>query len=134
MTVEPRDVLMAVNAAFSRRDAAAMVALYAPDAVVADHREGGLGRWQGHDELLAYYAGICDTARELREELAVVGDQGDVLVADCLFTARLSDDGPAAEFSLGYGLVVTIRDGLVQQIDLYADAAAAQAAAMPETS
>jgi ketosteroid isomerase-like protein len=125
---------MTVNAAFSRRDAAAMVALYAPDAVVVDHRQGGLGRWQGHEELLAYYAGICDTARELREDLEVVADGGDVLIADCLFTARLSDDGSAEEFSLGYALAVTIRDGLVQRIDLYSDATAAQAAAMPETS
>lgn len=134
MTGSAREVLMMVNAAFSRRDAPAMIALYAPDAVVADHREGGLGRWQGREELLAYYAGICDSARELREELELVEDRGDVLIADCLFTARLSDDGPAEEFSLGYGLVATIRDGLIQRIDLYADGAAAQAAPTPDTS
>ena len=125
---------MAVNAAFCRRDAGAMVALFAPDATVVDNREGGLGRWTGRDELLAYYAGICDSAQELREELEIVGDRGDVLIADCLFTARLSDDGPAAEFSLPYGLVVTVRDELIQRIDLYQDGAAAQAAATPATS
>jgi ketosteroid isomerase-like protein len=131
--VQPLEVLKAVNAAFCRQDAAAMVALFSDDAVVADHRQGGLGRWQGREELLAYYTGICEAARELRERLDVVEDRGDVIVADCLFTARLSEDGPAEEVSLGYGLVATIADGLIRRIDLYQDGAAAQAA-MPETS
>lgn len=133
--MEPRAVLLAVNAAFSRRDAPAMVALFAPGAKVTDHREGGLGSWQGHDELLAYYAGICDSARELREDLEVVAEHGDVVVADCVFNARLSEDGPPEEFVLSYGLVVVVRDGLVEQIGIHRDAAAAQAAAStPETS
>src|SRR5947208_10834799 len=87
--VQPRDVLIAVNAAFSRRDAAAMVERFAPDAVVTDHRQGGLGSWRGHDELQAYYAGICDSARELREDMQIVSERGDVVIADCALTARL---------------------------------------------
>jgi ketosteroid isomerase-like protein len=131
--VQPLEVLKAVNAAFCRQDAAAMVALFSDDAIVADHRQGGLGRWQGRQELLAYYTGICEAARELREQLEVVEDRGDVIAAHCIFTARLSEDGPAAEVSLNYGLVATIADGLIQRIDLYQDGAAAQAE-MPATS
>lgn len=135
LRVQPRDVLLAVNAAFSRRDAPAMVERFAPDAVVTDHREGGLGSWRGHEELLAYYAGICDIAQEIREDLEIVYEQGEVVVADGAFHARLTDDGPAEELSLFYGLLVVVRDGLIQELGVHQDAAAAtQAAATPETS
>ena len=133
--VQPRDVLLAVNAAFSRRDAPAMVALFAPDAVVTDHRQGGLGQWRGHDELLAYYAGICDSARRLREDLEIVSERGDVLIADCVFNARLSDEGDAEEFVLPYAISVVVRDGLIQELGVHQDVASAQAAPpTPETS
>jgi ketosteroid isomerase-like protein len=133
--MQPRDVLLAVNAAFSRRDAAGMVELFAPDAVATDHRQGGMGSWRGHEELLAYYAGICDSAKELREDITILAEHGDVVVADCVFHARLSDAGGADEFVLPYALVVVVRDGLVEELGVYQDAAAAQAAAaMPETS
>ena len=133
--MEPRDVLLAVNAAFSRRDAPAMVERFAPDATVTDHRQGGLGSWHGHDELLAYYAGICDSAKELHEEIEIVSEHGDVLIADCVFNARLTDDGTAEEFTLPYALVVVVRDELIQELGIHQDVAAAQAAApTPETS
>jgi ketosteroid isomerase-like protein len=128
-------VLLAVNAAFSRRDAAGMVRRFAPDAVVTDHRQGGLGSWRGHDELLAYYAGICDSAKELREDMRILAEEGDVVIADCVFNARLSDEGGAEEFVLPYALVVVVRDDLIQELGVHQDAAAAQAAASaPETS
>jgi ketosteroid isomerase-like protein len=134
--VQPRDVLLAVNAAFSRRDPAAMVERFAADAVVTDHRQGGLGSWRGHDELLAYYAGICDSAHELREDLEILTEDGDVVIADCVFNARLSEDGAPDEFSLRYSLFALVRDGLVQELGVHQDAASAraQAAGMPETS
>ena len=132
----PRDVLLAVNAAFSDRDAPTMVQHFAPDAVVTDHRQGGLGSWQGRDELLAYYAGICDSARELREDLEIVAEHGDLVIADCTFNARLTEDGPPEEFVLTYGLSVVVRDGLIQELGVHqvAAVARAQAASMPETS
>jgi ketosteroid isomerase-like protein len=135
LPVQPRDVLLAVNAAFSRRDAAAMVERFAPDAVATDHRQGGLGTWRGHDELLAYYAGICDVAKEIREDMEIVSEHGDVVVADCTFHARLSDEGTVEELSLPYGLVAVVRDGLIQELGVHQDAeAAGQAASTPETS
>jgi ketosteroid isomerase-like protein len=134
-SMEPRDVLLAVNAAFSRRDAQAMVERFAPDAVVTDHRQGGLGSWRGRDELLAYYAGICDSARELREDIDIVSEQGDLVIADCVFNARLTEDGTAEEFTLPYALSVVVREGLIQELGVHQDVAAAtQAAATPETS
>jgi ketosteroid isomerase-like protein len=133
--VQPRDVLLAVNAAFSRRDPQAMVECFAPDAVVTDHRQGGMGSWRGHEELLAYYAGICDSAREIREDIEIVSERGEVVIADCMFHARLTDEGPAEEFSLPYGLSVVVRDELIQELGVHQDAAAAaQAAPTPETS
>jgi ketosteroid isomerase-like protein len=133
--MEPRAGLRELNAAFCRRDAQSMVERFAPDAVATDHREGGLGRWRGHEELLAYYAGICDIAQELREDMEIVSERGEVVVADCTFNARLTEDGPAEEFSLSYALVVVVRDGLIQELGVHQDAdAAAQAAPMPETS
>ena len=134
--VEPRDVLLAVNAAFCRRDAHAMVERFAPDAVVTDHRQGGLGRWCGRDELLAYYAGICDSARQLREDIEIVSEHGDVAVADCMFNAQLSEEGGPEEFTLPYAISVVVRDGLIQELGVHQDVASATqaAAATPETS
>jgi ketosteroid isomerase-like protein len=133
--VLPRDVLLAVNAAFSRRDAAAMVERFAPDAVATDHRQGGMGSWRGREELHAYYAGICESAKELREDITILAEEGDVVVADCVFNARLSDEGGADEFVLPYALVVVVRDDLIQELGVHQDAAAAQAAAStPEVS
>jgi len=133
--VSNRDVLLAVNAAFSRRDARAMVDRFAPDAAVTDHRQGGLGSWRGHDELLAYYAGICESARALREEIEIVDERGELLIADCVFKARLSDEGDAEEFVLPYAIHVVVRDGLIQELGVHQDVASAQAAApTPETS
>lgn len=134
--VEPRDVLLVVNAAFCRRDAQAMVERFAPDAVVTDHRQGGLGRWCGRDELLAYYAGICDSARQLREDIEIVSDRGEVLIADCVFNAQLSEAGGPDEFTLPYAISVVVRDGLIQELGVHQDVASATqaAASMPETS
>jgi ketosteroid isomerase-like protein len=132
--VQPRDVLLEVNAAFCRRDAQAMVARFAPDAVAADHR-GGLGSWRGRDELLAYYAGICDTALAIREDLEIVSEHGEVVVADAVFNAQLSEEGGPDEFSLSYALAAVVSDGLIQELGVHEDvAAASQAAPMPETS
>jgi ketosteroid isomerase-like protein len=133
--MEPSEVLLAVNAAFCRRDAPAMVQRFAPDAVVTDHRQGGLGRWRGRDELLAYYAGICDSARQVHEDIEIVSERGDVVIADCVFKAQLSEDGGPEEFTLPYALTVVVRDGLIQELGVHQDVASAtQAAPTPETS
>jgi ketosteroid isomerase-like protein len=132
--VQPRDVLLEVNAAFSRRDPQAMVKRFAPQAVVTDHR-GGLGSWRGREELLAYYAAICDTARTIREDLEIVSERGDVVIADGVFNAQLSEEGGPEEFSLSYALMVVVRDGLIQELGVHQDVESAiQAAPMPETS
>jgi SnoaL-like protein len=135
LPVQPRDVLLEVNAAFGRRDAPAMVQRFAPDAIVTDHRPGGLGSWRGHDELLAYYDGICGAARQLREDLEIVSEDGGVLIAECTFHAQLSEDGGPDEFVLPYALRVVVRDELIRELGIHEDVAAAtQAAPMPETS
>jgi hypothetical protein len=85
--------------------------------------------------LLAYYAGICDSARQLREDITILAEEGDVVVADCVFNAQLSEHGGPEEFVLPYALAVVVRDDLIQELGVYPDAAAAQAAAAtPETS
>jgi len=132
--VQPREVLLEVNAALCRRDPQAMVERFAPDAVATDHR-GGLGSWRGREELLAYYAGICDTALAIREDLEIVSERGDVVIADAVFNAQLSEDGGPEEFSLAYALMAVIRDELIQELEVHQDVAAAnQAAPTPETS
>jgi hypothetical protein len=132
--VQPAEVLLAVNAAMCRRDPQAMVERFAPDAIVTDHR-GGLGSWRGRDELLAYYAGICDTALAIREDLEIVSERGAVVIADGVFNAQLSEDGGPEEFTLTYTLLAVVRDDLIQELGVHQDiAAATQAAPMPETS
>ena len=132
--MEPREVLLEVNAAFGRRDARAMVERFAPDAIATDHRPGGLGSWRGRDELLAYYAGICDSAASCARTSRSCRT-ATVVVADCVFHAQLTEDGGPDEFVLPYALSVVVRDGLIQELGVHQDVAAAtQAAPMPETS
>jgi hypothetical protein len=132
--VQPAEVLLAVNAAMCRRDSQAMVERFAADAVVTDHR-GGLGSWRGRDELLAYYAGICDTALAIREDLEIVSEHGEVVIADGVFNAQLSEEGGPEEFTLTYTLLAVVRDDLIRELGVHQDVAAAtQAAPMPETS
>jgi ketosteroid isomerase-like protein len=87
----------------------------------------GWGEFRGHDALRSYYQGLFDNADELREDLEIVAEDGDVIVASCRLTARLAGQPEAAEVSFGYTLRITLADGLIAAIDIYDDAAAARA-------
>ena len=110
------------SAAFSARDVDGMLACYAPDAVVRDLRHGGLlGNFTGHDELRTYYLGIFHMAAWLREDLEILAVGGDVVVADCELHGRLATDQDGREMTAPYGLLMTIRDGLIHRLDIYGD-------------
>src|SRR4051812_23387665 len=83
------DVVRANSDAFSRRDADTMLELYAPDAVVIDRRPIGWGEFRGHDAMRSYYQGLFDNASELNEDLEIVSEEGDVVVASCRLTGKL---------------------------------------------
>jgi ketosteroid isomerase-like protein len=121
------DVVLANSQAFSRRDADAMLALYAPDAVVVDRRAVGWGEFRGHDALRSYYQGLFDNVSELTEELDVVSEDGDVVVADCRLEARLVDPPDAAPVAFTYALRITLAGGLITAMDIHEDASAAAA-------
>jgi ketosteroid isomerase-like protein len=119
---DPVDVVRANSAAFSARDIGGMLACYAPDAVVRDRRHGGLlGSFTGHDELRTYYLGIFHMARWLREDLTVLAAEGDTVVADCELHGQLAADADGREMTAPYGLLMTIRDGLIRTLDIYGD-------------
>ena len=112
-----------------------MVERFAPDALVTDHRQGGMGSWRGRDELLAYYGGICGATVQLREDLQIVHEQGDLVIADASFRAQLTPDGTLDEFQLAYALTAVVRDDLIQELGVHQDLEAAHAYAdTPETS
>ena len=125
--MQPREVLLAVNAALCNRDAAAMVEHFAPDALVTDHRQGGMGSWRGRDELLAYYGGICGATVQLHEDLRIVHEQGDLVIANGLFRAQLTPDGTIDEFQLEYALTAVVRNDLIQELGVHQDLEAAHA-------
>ena len=75
------EVVLANNAAFNDRDVEAMLALYAPDAVVVDRRPLGLGQFNGHAELRPYYASIFNAVEALNEDIRVLADRGDTLMS-----------------------------------------------------
>lgn len=119
------DVVRANSAAFSRRDEEGMLECFAPDAVVEDRRAVGWGAHRGHDALRAYYQGLFDNAAELREDLEIVSDEDDLVVASCRVTAHLvgQSDAPPVEFA--YALRIAFADGLIRSMEIYEDAGAA---------
>jgi ketosteroid isomerase-like protein len=129
MTMDPVEVIFANSVAFSRMDIDAMMALYAPDAVVVDRRRVSMGTFRGHDELRAYYLSIFHSASELHEELRVIDDRGEVIVADCELRGRLADaPARASDVVVPYGLVLRVVDGKIVQLDLHESGEDAQAA------
>jgi ketosteroid isomerase-like protein len=120
-------VVRANSRAFSRRDVDAMLELHAPDAAAIDRRPVGWGEFRGHDALRSYYEGLFDNASELDEQLEIVSEDGDVVVAACVLTARLVDPPDAAPVSFGYALRITLADGLITTVEIFEDAPAATA-------
>jgi ketosteroid isomerase-like protein len=99
-----------------------MLACYAPDAVVEDRRHGGLlGTFSGHDELRTYYLGIFHMAATMHEDLTVLASRGDVVVAGCELRGRVAADPDGREMSAPYGLLMSLRDGLIARIEIYGD-------------
>jgi ketosteroid isomerase-like protein len=97
--------------------------------VVVDRRAVGFGEFRGRDALHSYYQGIFDNADELHEELEVVADDGDVVVASCRLTATLAGQPDAGPVSFDYALRIRLSEGLIVEMDIYEDAEAAGAAA-----
>ena len=122
------DVVLANSAAFSRRDVNAMLEFYAPDAVATDCRQVGWGEFRGQEALRSYYQGLFDNAAWLHEDLEVVSEQDDTVLASCRLTARLVDPPDAGEVSFDYALRVRLAGGLIVSIEIYDDAQAAAAA------
>src|SRR3954471_6417617 len=115
------DVVLANNAAFNARDVDAMLELYAEDAVVVDRRQMGLGQFNGHAELRPYYASIFHAVDALREDLRILAEQDGVIVAHCETWARLPSDRTGPGFTMPYGLVIHLRDGLIARLEVHRD-------------
>ena len=118
-------VVRANSEAFSRRDEDAMLEFYAPDAVAVDRRAIGFGEFRGHDALRSYYQGIFDNADKLHEDLQIVSDEDDVIIASCRLTAHLvgQPDAPPVDFE--YALRFAFANGVIQLLEIYEDADAA---------
>jgi ketosteroid isomerase-like protein len=121
-------VVQANSQAFSRRDVDAMLAFYAPDAVVIDRRSVGWGEFRGRDALRSYYQGLFDNAAALSEDLEVIENRGDVIIASCDLSARLAGQPDADQLSFRYALRIALAGGLITSIDIYDEAAAASEA------
>src|SRR5947208_470655 len=117
------DVVRANSEAFSRRDVETMLDLFAPDAVVRDRRTVGWGDFHGRDAIRAYYEGLFDNADKIYEDLAVVSEQADAVVASCRVTAHLVGHAEADVVTLDYALEVTVAGGLIDALEIYENAA-----------
>lgn len=127
MSAANAEVVRANSDAFSRRDVDAMMAFFAPDAVVRDRRAVGWGDFLGRDAIRSYYEGLFDNVEEIYEDLAVASASGDVVVAPCHTTARLAGQPDAALVTFDYALKVTVDGGLIKALEIYEDAKAAGA-------
>jgi ketosteroid isomerase-like protein len=122
------EVVRANSAAFSRRDVDAMLELYAPDAVVTDRRPVGWGEFRGRDALHSYYQGLFDNADELDEELEIVSEDGDVIVAACRLNVRLAGEHDNGDLVFGYALRIKLAAGQIAAMEIHHDAEAASSA------
>jgi ketosteroid isomerase-like protein len=118
------DIVVANSEAFSRRDAEAMLALWAPDATMSDRRAVGWGEYQGRDALRAYYLGLFDNVSALHEDLEVVSSEGDAVVVTCHTRAQLAGD-PEAEVTFAYAMRITLSAGLITSLEIFEDVEAA---------
>jgi NAD(P)-dependent dehydrogenase (short-subunit alcohol dehydrogenase family)/ketosteroid isomerase-like protein len=119
---DPVDVVRVNSDAFSAQDIDGMLVNYAEDAVVRDVRHGGLlGTFTGHDELRTFYLGIFHMARWLREDLEVLAAEGETVVAECELHGQLAADPGGRETVAPYGLLVTVRDGLIRELVIHGD-------------
>ena len=109
------DVVRANSDAFNRRDAGAMMELFAPDSVVWDRRAVGFGEFRGREAVRAYYEGLFDNVADVHEALEVVSESDGVVVARCHVRVRLAgaDDDDADDVSFDYALRVAVRDGVI---------------------
>jgi ketosteroid isomerase-like protein len=119
------DVVRANSDAFSRRDADSMLELYAPNAVVIDRRPIGWGEFRGHDAMRSYYQGLFDNADDLHEDLEIVAEDGDLVVASCHLTGHLAGQPDAPPVKFDYALRIRLEDGLIASMEIFEDAAAA---------
>ena len=126
MVAENVDIVQANSDAFSRRDADAMLELWAPDATMADRRTVGWGEYQGRDALRSYYLGLFDNVASLDEGLTVVSSEGDVVVVSCHTTAALAGD-PDDEVTFDYAMRITVSGGLIASLEIFEDVDAAAA-------
>lgn len=128
-------VVMANSAAFSRMDVEAMLAHYAADAEVVDHRRVSLGSFRGHEELRAFYLSIVHSASELFEEITVLAQRGGSVVVACELRGRLAA-APArtADVVVPYGMVVEVADAKIRRLELHESGEDALAAAGIEAS
>ena len=122
---EPVQVILAVNAAMNRRDVDGMLAHYAPDAVVRDHRAVPFGDFAGVEQLHDLYSGILGLAAEFTERLEFLALTSEQVVADCEVSARLVDDPTGRIVGAEYGYIATVRDDCVVSLELYDDGQAA---------
>lgn len=129
---DPVDVVLASNAALNRRDVAGMLANYAPDAKVTDHRQVSFGAFAGHEQLHALYSGIVSSVSEFTERVEFLAVEGGVIVAACEVEARLPEDPTGRHVGAEYGYVATVRDDRIVSLDLYDDGQAAlEASGLP---
>ena len=105
-----------------------MLEFYAPDAAVIDRRAVGWGEFRGHDAVRSYYQGLFDNADELDEDLTIVSDEDDVIVASCRLTAHLAGQPDAPPVQFEYALRIAFAGGAIQSMEIFEDAAAAQGA------
>jgi ketosteroid isomerase-like protein len=114
------DVVRENSAAFSRMDVDAMMEFYAEDAEMVDRRRVSIGTFRGHHELRPYYLSIFHSASELHEDLRVTAHRDGIVVADCELRGRLADaPATASDVVVPYGLVLHLREGRIQRLELF---------------
>ena|SRR5436305_7287167 len=114
-------VVRANSAAFSDRDVDAMLSYYATDAVVEDKRPYGLGTFHGHAELRPYYLSIFHSVDAMREHLDILAASEGVIVAHAELWARVPSDRTGAGVTAPYGMILSMRDGKIARLEVYAD-------------
>jgi ketosteroid isomerase-like protein len=104
--------------AFAARDWDAVAALYAPEAVLVDHRSGVQDRRAGRDAIMVALQGLVDVLPDLAWEERPLRTAGRGLLASAATMTGTSADGGEAMATPAFTLVAG-EDGLLRRVDIY---------------
>ena len=115
------DAVLAISGAFKQRDVERMLELFAPDAVVVDHRWEEPLAVVGRDALRDFYRAMFEKTDALDEQIEILHREPGRIVARSIFWGRATPDLGSGEYNMEYILAIELEDGAIRRLETYLD-------------